>query len=139
MDDDVVNSGNDRRGRRRAVKGEVAASEIIVAEIDQRATILSAEPPRVFAVDPREVVEDLVGLADAPPRNAEDGGTEVFDGTVEINFRDSELAGPEIQAIGGQRIDVVIERSKLISEARVAESHFVQKHRAKHREPTARA
>ena len=74
---------------------EDAARQVVVEAIERRARRYS--PPNftgVAALDPREIVEDLVGLAGASARDAEAGCAEVFDHTAEVELGQPELPLP---------------------------------------------
>ena len=104
-----------------------ATLDVVVEVLDRSTPEFSAKLEGVLAAQPGQVVEDLVGLAGAAARNAESDGAQVFN-IGEIKFRQTKLAGAEVQA-DGCGIEVGVQRAERRAVAAVSETDFVDQGR----------
>src|SRR5689334_16448791 len=99
------------------------ALQIVIKIFDRRAAEFSPEFPGVLAFQPREVVEDLKGLAGASARNTETDRSQIFNSS-EIKFGQTKLAGPEVQT-NARRVEICIQRTEGRAITAVTKAHFI--------------
>ena len=102
---------------------ENSSLHIVVEVFDAGAAELTAEFQSVFAAQPSEVVEDLVGLAGSSAGHAETNCAQIFN-SGKVEFWQAEFSGPQIQTIR-HRVIFCIERAEGCPIATVAKSDLV--------------
>ena len=109
-----------------------ATLDVVVEVLNRSAPEFTAKLEGVFAAQPGQVVEDLVGLTGAAAGNTEPDGAQVLN-IGEIKFRQTKLAGAEVQA-DGCGIEVGVQRAERGAVAAVSETDFVDQGRTKSRQ-----